>query len=31
MSLESDAAVHQPSPVPVSVPAQSDGAELTVV
>jgi RND superfamily putative drug exporter len=31
MSLESDAVVHQPSPVPVSVPAQGDGAELTVV
>jgi RND superfamily putative drug exporter len=30
ISLESDAVVHQSSPIPVSVPAQSDGAELTV-
>jgi RND superfamily putative drug exporter len=30
ISLESDAVVHQPSPVPVYVSAQSDVAELTV-
>jgi RND superfamily putative drug exporter len=31
ISLESDAVVHESTQVPVSVPAQSDGAELTVV
>jgi RND superfamily putative drug exporter len=30
ISLESDAVVHQPSPVPVTVPAQSEAVQLTV-